>query len=274
MYNYNPAGYGPGVYIGPQIEGNERLIRIVFQWLSRTGAVKALTREESLPVYQVLHMFTMFGLLKLGKARVEEECGRRGISSAGVPHSNYTYSTQYNTYWVWFEPDEDWIELKGTTPPRLRALANSLRSDPRFQSYVDQFARALSGEDDGPPPPPPYAPHGARMRATAEGGGASSFSASSGQATPRAVGEYLLRVKYGDKSPHAAAVGIAVYSLAHTNNGNVLRTSRSGGTRTHEVSFTSPDAAKRFARALMNDQHVQLTDNFGVELISRQQAAT
>lgn len=140
----NPIGFGPGVYIGSRIQGKERLIRIVFQWLSRTKAAPALNKEHDLPVYQVLHILTMFTLLANGKAAVEAEKARLGIVG-DVSHSNYTYSNKYRDYWVYFSPTKSWIPT-GVTPSKLRRMTQALRGDPIFTQYVEDFRRQLDPE--------------------------------------------------------------------------------------------------------------------------------
>lgn len=141
-YLDNPTGYGKGTYIGPRMEGKERLWRIVFTWLSRTGAAPRYDYDITLPEYQVQHMLAAYAIRAAGKQAVMAMKDQRGVVS-DVPYTNY--SLKDGRYVVWFEPSSQWIDT-GATPSSIRAEVMSRIGTPEYVEMLRTFTEQLDPE--------------------------------------------------------------------------------------------------------------------------------
>lgn len=141
-YLDNPRGYGDGVYLGSKIQGNERLWRAAFQWLSRTKAVPKYGYDITLPEYQVQHYLAASALASAGRRAVASKASQLGIVTPVEP-TNYQFHK--GTYYVLFEPTNTFIST-GLTPADLRERVMAQVGTPEYIEMVRTFSEQLDPE--------------------------------------------------------------------------------------------------------------------------------
>ena len=109
-YLDNPAGYGPGTYLGPRVLHSHRLLRIAFQWLSRSGAAVKLSPRMPLERYQAAHIAGLSALLT---------AGRYAATASGVDFSPTNYRFSRGRFYAWCKPCKKWIDT-GLTARELK----------------------------------------------------------------------------------------------------------------------------------------------------------